>query len=149
MRVRENVLLFRNWGTVFVEGAGVQSVNEFGGMMRMNGVGVKGRRKLGIETSESGVSGRSQVMQGFVSHIRKGFILRKWRSLKGFSQVTDMVKCLFLDTHSSCRLARLEGGRPVSKHLKREGTVIKSYFGYYAPQSVHSESIHPYQSLRV
>lgn len=37
MRVRESMLLFRNWRTLFMEGAGGQSVYEFEGMMWMNG----------------------------------------------------------------------------------------------------------------
>lgn len=91
---------------------------------------------------------RSQVTQGFISHIRRWiFFPRKWRSFKGLRQVTDMTKFLFWNAHSDCRSASLEGGRPVSKYLKWEGTMVRTYPGCFVPQYVHLEFIHLCQNL--
>lgn len=145
--VRETMVLFRKWRILFMEGARMQSVHEFEGEMWVNGWEWE-EEESWIWKSINHESLQEPGHTGFYKPYKEmDFFPRKWRSFKGLRQVTDMTKFLFWNAHSDCRSASLEGGRPVSKHLKWEGTMVRTYPGCFVPQYVHLEFIHLCQNL--
>lgn len=128
-------------GYFFMERARMQSVYEFEGEMWVNGWQLRKKESWEWKPVKPGHRGL------YKPHKELGFMLRKLRSFKGPRHMTDTTKFLFWNARTSCRLAILEGGKPVSKHLKWDGTMVRSSSGCPAPVHIHSAFVHLCQRL--